>query len=172
MGGFSDFAPCGDDAPPRPIPTLTNPTKKVNHNENAEKYWFQDLPSRSQNRAQRWCRSCPRWSNCFVSSASVLIEASELVSRGFGLFSHGFWPFLAILAWFFTVFKALKSDSDLFQLVNKRFRSVSIPRIAFQHSESHFHTHKTPTQHSKTRPQHSETPKISNFAHQIVSILE
>ena len=38
MNDFLDFAPCGDDAPPRPIPTLTNPTKKVNHNENADKY--------------------------------------------------------------------------------------------------------------------------------------
>ena len=90
----------------------------------------------------------------------------------FQLFSHGFSHFLAIFAWFFTVFKVWRSDSGLFQLVSKRFRSVSTPRIAFQHSESHFHTHKTPTQHSKTRPQHSETPKISNFAHQIVSILE
>ena len=50
---------------------------------------------------------------------------------------HGFSAFSAIFASFLTVFNALKSDSDLFQVVDKGFRSVSTFEIASEHSKIH-----------------------------------
>ena len=59
--------------------------------------------------------------HCFTTPGDVRTSFFR-----FQLFSHGFSPFSAILAWFFTVFKVWRSDSDLFQCVLKRFKRVSI----------------------------------------------
>ena len=71
---------------------------------------------------------------------------SKLVFNGFQMFSHCFWSFSAISAWFLTVFKAWKSDSDLFQYVLNWFLMISKCFEKFcDHFVSHlwwFHTFK------------------------------
>ena len=71
---------------------------------------------------------------------------SKLVFNGFQMFSHCFWSFSAISAWFLTVFKTLKSDSDLFQYVLNWFLMISKCFEKFcDHFVSHlwwFHTFK------------------------------
>ena len=44
---------------------------------------------------------------------------------GFHLFSHCFLQFSPVFAWFLTVFKSLKSDSDLFQNILNLFLMIS-----------------------------------------------
>ena len=58
--------------------------------------------------------------HCFGTPGDVRTSFNR-----FQMFSHGFWPFSAIFAWFFTVFKVLRSNFNLFQGVLKRFKRVS-----------------------------------------------
>ena len=68
--------------------------------------------------------SRPQGFNYSVYTKSALSGVSKLVFNRFYLFLHCFSLFLVILAWFLTVFKVLRSDSNLFQSVLKRFECV------------------------------------------------
>ena len=73
-------------------------------------------------------------------------EVSERVFNSSQLFSHRFSPFSLVFAWFLTVFKTLKSDSDLFQYFLNLFSMISKCFEKFcDHFVSHlwrFHTFK------------------------------
>ena len=134
MGDFGDFAPCGDNTPAACQTTLATlqPNKQNGTRSQNNQNFKSSVDIDEVNLETRWNRSAMvqlLCLHCFGTPGDVRTSFNR-----FQMFSHGFWPFSAIFAWFFTVFKVLRSNFNLFQGVLKRFKRVSkCFKYFFQH---------------------------------------